>query len=265
MTQHRTQHPGSPHAGPLHTADSVAAPLIFDVESLLLDVTPGVAASLRAAACAAGADPGAERIARLARLRLPMREALTRLPGGQDPLRCAEFGAHYLQHYHESGRYAGLLQPGAVQMLTELAAHARYELHYLTHIGARAAARTLDVYGLQRLPQVVATPEHPCCPAVRAQLLRQLVAASAWPATAWTLLSDLPLELVAAREAGMTTIALAYGRTPAHHLRRAQPDAVADTATEIPLCIADAARKHALPRLAPRHRLRVFAQSACVH
>lgn len=131
---------------------------IFDAESLLLDPTRGVQHSLRQALRDVGhtLEPDAFRHWSL---RTPLRDAFAILMQGSDAQCITEACIRYFHHYDQTGRYLCTLRPGSLQLLFRLAAEWRVELHYLTHIGADAASRLLDVYGLQHFPRSIITPE----------------------------------------------------------------------------------------------------------
>ena len=205
-------------------------PVVADLESLLLDPAPAIAASLRYT------------LQQLGRRRLPdwSDEALRRTPVAallRQQLSAdgslAEAGRLYEAHYQRHGRYQARLWPGSLPLLVALACDPRFELHYLTHIGAAAAADLVDRYGLQHHVRSIVTPEAPHCGGVRPVLLRHLVGDDEpQSATSWTLLSDHPLELLAAAKLGVRRVGLAYGRGCAMTLSAVDPDAIAHCPTD---------------------------------
>jgi len=200
--------------------------LIFDAESLLLDPTQGIQHSLLAALRQLG-----QRLTRHAfrhwSLRTPLRESLAILLNSRDPQQLDQACDLFFQHFEQDGRFRCSLRPGALALLEDLARDPRFELHYLTHIGAQAAARLLDVYGIGQLVRSIFSSEAATCPGVRPQLMQQLVLNSRQPPSRWVLLSDHPYELMAAQELHLRSIALGYGRAPLPTLLQLDPDAIA--------------------------------------
>ncbi|MDB5988184.1 MAG: putative phosphatase [Nevskia sp.] len=200
--------------------------LIFDAESLLLDPTQGIQHSLLGALQQLGRRLP-DHAFRHWSLRTPLREALAILMDCRDPQQLDQACDCFFQHYEQSGRFCCSLRPGALALLNTLAGDARFELHYLTHIGAQAAARLLDVYGFGKFVRSIFTSEAPTCPGVRPHLMQQLVASSCQPPSRWVLLSDHPYELMTAQELHLRSIALGYGRAPLPTLLQLDPSAIA--------------------------------------
>jgi phosphoglycolate phosphatase-like HAD superfamily hydrolase len=122
---------------------------IFDAESLLFDPSRGVQHSLRHALRDVGHTLPPDAFRHWS-LRTPLRDAFSILMRSRDAEHIAAACARYFHHYDETGRFLCTLRPGSLQLLSSLAAEWRLELHYLTHIGADAAAHLLDVFGLQQ-------------------------------------------------------------------------------------------------------------------
>ena len=209
---------------------------IFDAESLLLDPTRGVQHSLRCALYDVGHKLPADAFRHWS-LRTPLRDAFSILMQTQDALCIGEACARYFHHYDETGRYLCTLRPGSLQLLFRLAAEWRVELHYLTHIGAGAAARLLDVYGLQHFPRSIITPEQQCAPGIRLPLMEHLIENSGQPPSSWLLLSDHPCELLAAQRLHLRAIALGYGRAPLPTLCELRPSAIAASVADVSACL----------------------------
>jgi phosphoglycolate phosphatase-like HAD superfamily hydrolase len=209
---------------------------IFDAESLLLDPTRGVKHSLRCALYDVGHKLPDDAFRHWS-LRTPLRDAFSILLRSQDQLCIAEACARYFHHYDETGRYLCTLRPGSLQLLFKLAAEWRVELHYLTHIGADAASRLLDVYGLQHFPRSIITPEQQCAPGIRLPLMEHVIENSGEPPSSWLLLSDHPCELLAARRLHLRAIALGYGRAPLPTLCELRPSAIAASVADVAVCL----------------------------
>lgn len=206
--------------------DAPTLQVLFDVESLLLDPVAGMRESLLAALRESG----------LAELRASvtpasseddLRGLLLDLLSQRESARVDCALQSYCRHFNTHGRYRCRFRDGSLRLLATLAARSDLCLHYVTHIGAVAAARVLDVYGLRYLPRVVCTGEQLDCPGLRPALIRDTVAASSTPASRWVLLSDHPPELVAARQLGVRCIGLGYGRAPREALQQLPVDALA--------------------------------------
>jgi len=200
--------------------------LIFDVESLLLDPTPGICESLQCALQDLGGHLP-DHAFRHWSLRTPLREALAILMHGSDSQQLDKATAAFSRHYEQHGRFRSRLRPGALPLLKNLALNGRFDLHYLTHIGAQAAARLLDLHGLGEFVRSVFTAEVPACPGMRPHLMQQLVACSGRPPSRWVLLSDHPYEILAAQDLHLRSIALGYGRAPLPALLQLDPNAIA--------------------------------------
>lgn len=209
---------------------------VFDAESLLLDPTRGVQHSLRCALHDVGHKLPPDAFRHWS-LRTPLRDVLSILMHGEDGPCIAQACVRYFHHYDQTGRYLCTLRPGSLQLLFRLAAEWRVELHYLTHIGAAAAARLLDVYGLQHFPRSIVTPEQACTPGIRLPLLQHLIENSGQPPSRWLLLSDHPCELLAAQRLHLRAVALGYGRAPLPVLRELRPCAIAASVADVSACL----------------------------
>ena len=226
--------------------------LIVDIENLLLDPTIGVQQSLRhALQCMMVEVP--PHAFRHWSPRTPLHETLAILMNCRDVRRLAQAREYYDAHFDEHGRYGCRLRRGALALMQQLTESC--ELHYLTHIGAAAAARLLDAHGLGRFVRSIFSSEVAESAGVRPHLIRQLVAGSGAPPSRWALLSDHPLELKAAQALNLRTIALGYGRTPLPILLQLRPAAIAadlpDIVFEIerwPTCSAARTQSNDAPR-----------------
>ncbi len=211
---------------PQNSSNRCERALIFDVESLLLDPTQGICESLQCALRDLGGHLP-DRAFRHWSLRTPLREALAILMHGSDSQQLDKATAAFFRHYEQQGRFRSRLRPGALPLLKNLLRSGRFELHYLTHIGAQSAARLLDLHGLGEFVRSVFTAEAPGCPGMRPHLMRHLAACSGRPPSRWVLLSDHPYEIVAAQDLHIRSIALGYGRAPLPALLQLDPDAIA--------------------------------------
>jgi phosphoglycolate phosphatase-like HAD superfamily hydrolase len=209
---------------------------IFDAESLLLDPTRSVQHSLREALRDVGYTLPADAFRHWS-LRTPLRDAVSILLRSRDVMLVGEACARYFHHYDESGRYLCTLRPGSTQLLCRLAAEWRLELHYLTHIGADAASRLLDTFGLQHFLRSIVTPEWQCAPGIRLPLMEHLIESCGQPPSSWLLLSDHPCELLAAQRLHLRSIGLAYGRALLPTLCELRPCAIAANVADVAVCL----------------------------
>ncbi len=220
--------------------------VIFDPESLLLDPSSGIEYAMRWAMRDLGIEVPQHWFLEQWSLQTPFWETLTQLMDTSDP-ELIEFGRErYFAHFNECGRFRCTLRPGGLQLLAELSADPRIELHYLTHIGAEQAVRLLDAYGLSHIPACVVTPEAPSCPGMRLALLKQHVESGARPRLSWAMLSDHPWELMAARRLQLRAVGIGYARPSLSSLCALQLDAIAATPAEVPACLADDRRQQEL-------------------
>lgn len=207
--------------------------LIFDVETLLLDPLPGMIDSVGWTMIERGLAPTSAEMEQVGVGRKPISQVLSALMETEDTQTVSEAVARYHSHFHESGRFRCNLRQGALQLIQALAADSRFELHYLTSIGTRAAHKLLEQYGLTHLPMNVVTLEHATCPGIRLPMMKFMVEQGAKAARNWAVLSDHPWELMAAHQIGIRSIGLAYGRCHLADLCALEPDAIAAEPTEI--------------------------------
>lgn len=208
--------------------------LIIDIETLLLDPMPGIADSVGWAMIENGLAPTLPEMEEAGIGRLPVSFVLSTLMGTDDTRVVAEACARYHSHFNDSGRFRCRLREGSAQLAQALAKDSRFELHYLTHIGMRDTQKILQQYNLAQLPLSVVTLEHATCPGIRPPLMKFMVEQSSRSTRQWVLLSDHPLELMAAHQIGIRSIGLAYGRCDVANLCALEPDAIATCPAEIP-------------------------------
>jgi len=207
--------------------------LIFDAEMLLLDPLPGMIDSIGWAMIEHGLAP-TEAEMRLAGVgRRPISHVLSALMETEDTRVVADACARYHSYFNDSGRFRCQLREGAVQLIQTLARDARFELHYLTHIGTRDAHKLLTQYDLARLPMNVVTLEQATCPGIRLPMMKFMVEQGSKSARHWVLLSDHPWEIMAGHQIGIRSIGLAYGRCDLGSLCALEPDAIAAEPSEI--------------------------------
>lgn len=205
--------------------------VLFDPESLLLEPTAGIVHSLRWAMAEFGYEVPDQWLTPVWSLNRPFEETLRGFWGSRDAeafrLVCERFAAYY----RCEGRYRCTLRPGSIGLLAELAADDRFELHYLTHVGVREAQRVLQTYGLQHVPRSIVTSDDPSCPGLRLEILRECCERD--PEQQWVVLSDHPWELLAAKQMGIKTVALGYGRCALPNLCGLEPDSIAANPYEV--------------------------------
>lgn len=218
------------------SAGSVSRELqvIFDVETLLLDPGESMRESLRTALVDSGLTTMVEQIDGSAHVpKAELADLLAEILKMQDSARAETALGRFSEHYSQQGRYRCRFRPGSLQLLATLASTPGVAMHYMTHIGAVAAARVLDIYGLQQMPRSIYTGANPCCPGMRPTLLRDWLEHSAQASGNWLLLSDSQPELLTAKRLGIRAIGLGYGRVPQAMLRRLRVDGVASDLREV--------------------------------
>lgn len=231
----QTEFSGSPAAAtPTVKSDGTnRLQLIFDVETLLLDPLTGMIDSLGWTMIERGLAPTSAEMKRAGVGQKPISQVLSALLETEDAFIVGEAVSRYHGHFNESGRFRCGLRPGALPLLQALAKDPLVELHYLTHIGARAAHKLLEQYGLAHLPMRLVTLEHATCPGIRLPMMKFMVEQAANGARRWMVLSDHPWELMAAHQVGIRSVGLAYGRSDLANLCALQPDAIAAEPAEI--------------------------------
>lgn len=208
--------------------------LIIDVETLLLDPKFGIADSVGWAMIEQGLAPTLQEMEEAGIARRPISHVLSTLMGTEDSRVVADACARYHSHFNDSGRFRCRLREGSTQLMQALAKDSRFDLHYLTHIGARDTQKILHQYQLAQLSLSIVTLEHATCPGIRPPLMKFMVEQGDSAARNWVLLSDSPWELVAAHQIGIRSIGLAYGRCDVASLCALEPDAIATDPAEIP-------------------------------
>lgn len=218
------------------SAGSVSQELqvIFDVETLLLDPGESMRESLRIALVDSGLTTMVEQIDGSALVpKAELSDLLAEMLKMRDSARAEAALRRFSEHYSQQGRYRCRFRPGSLQLLATLAATPGVAMHYMTHIGAAAAARVLDIYGLQQMPRSIYTGANPCCPGMRPTLLRDWLEYGAQGLGNWLLLSDSQQELLTAKRLGIRAIGLGYGRVPQAMLRRLSVDSVVSNLPEV--------------------------------
>lgn len=223
-------------------SDPASMQVLFDVESLLLDPLDGMRESLRAALREWGLVELRAQAAEIRSL-----DALQTLVAGllarRDSPRIDGVLRAYARHFHEAGRYRCRFREGSLDLLALLCAHGRFDLHYVTHIGAAAARSVLGSYGLRHLPCTVRTDgEQLGCPRQRPTLIRNCIKEERPALGGRVLLSDNPLDLMAARQLGVPCIGLGYGRTLATILHRLPIECVARDLMEVAVLLHERQR-----------------------
>lgn len=198
--------------------------LVFDLESLLLDIDSGIRLALEevAKSCATRlpADIGSSEL----RTR-KLSEVLAQISGERDAQRINALADQYWRAYEERTRFLAARRAGAESLLMTLR-HYPGELHYLSTLGPQPAAQLLQVLDLHdHIASVFSSPQ-PACPCTRARLLETFLKRSQQPAAQFLLLSDNLGELAAAQRLGMPALALAYDAPARQQIetRLAAPD-----------------------------------------
>lgn len=182
--------------------------LVFDLESLLLDIDSGIRLALQDVAQQCGKPVPAEVRGTGLRTRR-LSEVLAQIAGDDDAQRLGQLADQYWRSYEERTRFLAARRAGADSLLMTLR-HYPGELHYLSTLGPQPAARFLQVLDLQGHVSSVFSSPQPACPCTRARLLENFLKRARQPAAHFLLLSDSLGELAAAQRLGMPALALAY-------------------------------------------------------
>lgn len=194
--------------------------VVFDVEGLLLDPTPGVRASLDATAREFGVAGGRPLPADWTP-RCSLFATLSTLLGSEDCALIEAAYAGYHRHYADIGRRRFVRRPGAAALLDVMGVASGCQWHYLSTLGRVPSCKLLQGHGLDEAVRSVFSSEQPSCPGLRPQLLTALFGLIDTDPAAVAVLADLPADLYAAQSLGMTAISLDYGRCPPDVLHRA--------------------------------------------
>lgn len=199
----------SPPDTPPHTPRPRCGGLIFDPETLLLDVDNGIRQTLEQPSRRRGrAVPLA--IAHGELRSRPMREVLRMLAGSDDPRAVTALAEQYWQLYSDQTRFQAPVRRGGAELREVLAVQQSLDLHYLSALGPGASMRMLQACGFTAAEVSIFTSPEPSCPCARPSLLENFICASSRAPQAWLLLSDNPTELKVARRLGVPALALAY-------------------------------------------------------
>lgn len=231
---------------PSAPTDRAAAvwPIACDLEALLFDPAPGIASALRRTLQDEGLSPALPTPDRLRQMPLAalLRQLLTTDAGVPDAARLNRAAQRYADHHARLAPCAAEPWPGARTLLQGMAAEPGLLLHALDACGRAAAL--LERHGLT-------PPALPPALGAGTPAWRQLVSDSRWPPSCWLLISDSPPALLQARRAGLSTLALAYGRSSTAALRLVQPDFVASDLREVECRLAQWAGCSPLCRARP--------------
>ena len=193
----------------------VDAPLavVCDVEALLVDRVVGVQQALDAVAREFGqrwhgAADGRELWHR------GLADCLLQIVGDADPATLSVLAARYRQHYGDRLRYAAPLRSGARAVLRRIV-DAGAEWHFVSTDGPEIATRLVRAFGLATEIAVVYTPPVGICRRARSGLIDHYIAGRTAPKLAHLVVADALLDVFAAHRAGVPTLAMANGETPA--------------------------------------------------
>lgn len=210
------------------TASTAIRHVVFDPESLLLDPTPGVRASLDATAREFGIDGGRTLPAGWTP-RCSLLSTLAALLGSEDSALIEAAYRGYHRHFAETGRRHFVRRSGSSDLLRLMVAGRGCRWHYLSTLGREASCALLRDHRLEAAVGSVFSSEEPSCPGLSPRLLSALLAAIGAEPVSVAVLADLPADLEAARSLGMTAVALDYGRCPREVLAGARATLHADS------------------------------------
>lgn len=197
--------------------------VVVDLESLILDATPGIQDSLIFTARSLALNVSDEELSQVVGGE-PISALLFRWIG--EPQATRQALQVYQEHFDAHGRFLSCLRPGADAVLDAIAS-VDWPVHYLTHIGKDAAFRLLKAYAAQSGIHSIISTQGSGSGLMRPHLLSGLLRDRAVGASETLLVTDHPLELSAAADLGVPAMALAYGRSPPAMLLHYRPAALA--------------------------------------
>jgi phosphoglycolate phosphatase-like HAD superfamily hydrolase len=197
--------------------------IVFDLEGLLLDLRPAVAAAMKAA-LEAVTQPAHRRPVAVPQ-NASVRAILAARLGSEEPALLAKAHEAYRQHYHAHASAHAVVRPDAAELLDWMRQSTACRWHYLSTRGVDAACRLIEKHGLANHLCGLHTPWRPVMPGARPQLLAHLLQGDMAGLRHCAVLSDCPYELWMSAELGRTTVALGYGQHDPDALSASQPTA----------------------------------------
>lgn len=193
--------------------------LVFDGDGTLLDSAAAIVAAIKAACRDLGLPtPDDERARHVIGLGLhdALRHVSPALPEERYPQMVARYRHHYLSHDHELQLFAGV-----AELIGELA-EAGYLLAVATGKSRLGLDRSLRMSGLGRYFHASRCADE-CFSKPHPQMLEELLAELSIDAGRALMIGDTTHDLQMARNAGVASLAVAYGAHPAVALDALQP------------------------------------------
>lgn len=157
----------------------------------------------------------------------PAGESLERLMPGSEPAYRNQVLRHYRACYAESGWCRNSVYPGVHELLGELRSRG-VALYLCTSKLASFAHRILEHFALAPYFAGVAADAGTSAHHDKADLLRGLIAEHHFDPQAAVMIGDRKFDILAARAAGVASIAVTYGYGSLEELTAARPDATCD-------------------------------------
>jgi HAD superfamily hydrolase (TIGR01509 family) len=139
---------------------------------------------------------------------------------------------HILEEVEAQAANAARAQPGALEVLRRLRARG-LKLALVTNNGRRGTATTLELTGLKGLFDVVITREDAPAMKPEGDGLREALARLGVNPQEALFVGDGTIDILAARRAGVPSVAVATGPIPLKELLKARPDYLAATVREV--------------------------------
>lgn len=218
--------------------------VVFDVDGTLIDSRAAILTGMHRAFAACGLPaPADPEILAIVGLSLPQAFAALRpdLPADRHAALAAAYRAAFVALRAETGAEAASpLFPGARAALDRLTARPGLRLGVATGKARRGLDHMLDAHGLHgRFATLQTADGHPSKPDP-AMLRAALAETGAAPSQA-VMVGDTDFDVIMARAAGMTAIAVSWGFHPVARLRAAGAHAVIDRFDDLDAALADLA------------------------
>lgn len=203
--------------------------IVFDWDGTLMDSTAAIVRALQAACRDLGfPEPTDERAAHVIGLSLAdaIHHILPDIPDVEHPRVAERYRFHFL-----AGDQALKLFEGAADMLVEL--HARgHQLAIATGKARRGLTRVLDNSGVAHLFHATRCADE-CFSKPHPGMLHELMDALFAEPQRTLMIGDTTHDLLMARNAGVSAVAVTYGAHPAEILRAEQPLAMMDSVPQL--------------------------------
>lgn len=193
--------------------------IVFDWDGTLMDSAAAIVAAIQAACRDLGLEPPTDERARHI-IGLGLHDALQTVLPGLDPGRYPEIAGRYRHHYLSRDHELVLFQ-GATEMLRNLL-DAGFMLAVATGKSRLGLQRALDHSGLRRYFHATRCADE-CHSKPHPQMLLELMAEFAVAPERTLMIGDTTHDLLMARNAGVPSLAVAYGAHPRALLEAERP------------------------------------------